>query len=95
MIISVVVTVCHLALANPIPAEDHASGLDANGLSTIAHLELCHEEVIMEAEGTLQACILGQPELSDWKVHSRFAGMSWQIKRWRCIPGHYVVKDAI
>lgn len=94
MILSVVVTVCHIALANPIP-EDSAVGLDENGLRAIASIELCHEEVIMEADGSMHQCVLGQPELADWKAHSRFAGLSWRIQRWRCIPGHYVVKDAI
>ena len=92
MIISVVLTVCHLTMPSPIPEDDFA---DPEGLRSISQVELCHEEVIMEAEGAMQSCVLGQPALADWKAHSRFAGPQWRVTRWRCVPGHYVVKDAI
>ena len=94
MMLSLVVTVCHLTMADPIPADNDPT-VDPEGLRPITNMELCHEEVIMEADGSMQACIISQPALADWKGHSRFRGPQWRISRWRCIPGHYVVKDAI
>lgn len=86
MILSVVVTVCHIAMANPVPDDPAVE---------ISQLELCHEEVIAEADMPIQACTISQPALADWKAHTRFAGPQWRVKRWRCVPGHYVVKDQI
>jgi hypothetical protein len=92
MILSIVVTVCHLAMQNPV---DNDGFSDPDGLRPIVSTELCHEEVIVEADLPMQACLIGQPQLADWKAHSRFAGPQWRIARHRCVPGHYVVKDAI
>ena len=82
MILSLVVTFCHLAMSSPVAEHD------------VVTEETCHEEVIAEGDLPLQACAV-LPDVVDWKAHSRFAGPQWRLARWRCVLGHYVVKDAI
>lgn len=56
---------------------------------------VCHEEIVAQQNMPMQQCMMGQPELADWKEKSRFRGEQWHIARIRCIPGDYQVKDAI
>jgi hypothetical protein len=42
----------------------------------------------------MQACILSQAALADWKAHSIYAGEQWAIGRIKCVPGDYVIKGA-
>lgn len=57
--------------------------------------DLCHEELItkVEMEDSLTACIMSQPALAEWKMKSKFADDHWWIKRVKCVPGNYVLKD--
>ena len=59
--------------------------------------DLCHEELITktEMENSIIACALTQPALAEWKMNSKFAGDQWYVKRVRCVPGNYVLKDVI
>ncbi len=56
---------------------------------------LCHEEIIVQDDMPMQSCLIAQPAIADWKMKSKYQGDQWHIARIRCIPGDYVVKDAI
>jgi hypothetical protein len=55
---------------------------------------VCREEIVVKDEMPMQACILSQAALGDWKAHSIYAGEQWAIGRIKCVPGDYV-KGAI
>lgn len=57
-------------------------------------VDVCHEEVAVQGDLGMQACMISMIELADWKMHSKFAGDQWRIAKWRCVPGAYVAKDA-
>jgi len=61
-------------------------------LGTISQ-PLCHEELITKADMPMQACLISQAAVADWKAKSRYSGDQWNIERIRCIPGEYVLKD--
>jgi hypothetical protein len=48
---------------------------------------VCREEIVVKDEMPMQACMLSQPAIADWKRRSIF--------RIKCVPGDYVVKGAI
>jgi hypothetical protein len=56
---------------------------------------VCHEEIVVQDDMPMQACLLAQPALADWKSKSKYAGDQWTIARIRCIPGNYELKDAV
>ena len=56
---------------------------------------VCREEIVAKADMGMQACMIGQPAIADWKAHSIFAGEQWTVARIKCVPGSYVIKDAI
>ena len=60
-----------------------------------ADIPVCHEEIVAQQVMPMQACMMGQPEIADWKEKSIYRGDQWTISRIRCIPGEYQVKDAI
>lgn len=64
-------------------------------LAAVPSQPVCHEEIVVQADLPMQACMIGQPAIADWKMHSRFAGDQWRVARVRCIPGDYLPKDAI
>jgi hypothetical protein len=41
----------------------------------------------------MQACILSQPALADWKARSIYSSVSWSISRVKCVTGDYVLKQ--
>ena len=47
------------------------------------------------AKNPLQACIVSQAALADWKAHSNYASEQWAIGRIKCVPGDYVIKRVI
>lgn len=99
MMLSIVVLACHLATVAP-PSSDDDTFSDPDGLRPAAAdvappIEYCHEEVLAEIDLPMQACMMSQPQLAYWKEHSTFSGPSWRIAKWRCIPGRYVVRNAI
>lgn len=59
--------------------------------------DVCHEELIMKTEtdgSSILACS-NQAAIAEWKMNSKFAGNQWWIKRIKCVPGSYVLKDVI
>lgn len=56
---------------------------------------VCHEEILVRDEMPMQACMIAQAAIADWKAHSRFSGNQWTVSRIRCIPGDYQPRDAI
>lgn len=95
MILSVVVTVCHLAAPAPAPHASLGIRPDPRALVSAQDLQLCHEEIIFEGDGSMQACLVALPAAADWKLKSEYADDGWSISRIRCIPGHYEKRNAI
>lgn len=68
---------------------------------TICHMlsgisaPVCREELAYQADMPMQACMLAQPAIADWKSKSIFAGDQWHIGKIRCIPGNYVPRNQI
>jgi hypothetical protein len=56
---------------------------------------VCREEIVVKDEMPMQACMLSQPAIADWKRRSIFSGDQWKVARIKCVPGDYVVKGAI
>ena len=56
---------------------------------------VCREEIVVKDDMSMQACMISQPALADWKEHSVFRGNQWTISRVKCVPGQYVIKDRI
>ena len=56
---------------------------------------VCREEIVVKDEMPMQACMLSQPAIADWKRHSIFSGDQWTVSRIKCVPGDYVVRGAI
>jgi hypothetical protein len=56
---------------------------------------VCREEIVVKDEMPMQACMLSQPAIADWKRRSIFGGDQWTVSRIKCVPGDYVVKGAI
>ena len=92
MILSIVVTVCHMALTEP---PDNSLMIVPDRMTPAGYVDLCHEDILAEEDMPMQTCMLSEPQIAYWKEHSVYAAAGWTVKKWRCIPGHYVVKDAI
>jgi hypothetical protein len=56
---------------------------------------VCREEIVVKQDMPMQACFLSQPAIVQWKEASIYSGDQWTVARIRCIPGDYVLKDAI
>jgi hypothetical protein len=56
---------------------------------------ICREEIVVKDEMPMQACMLSQAALADWKAHSIYSGEQWAIGRIKCVPGDYVIKGAL
>jgi hypothetical protein len=57
---------------------------------------VCREEIVISDDMPMQACILSQPALADWKARSIYRSDEWTIQRIKCVLGSdYVVKDRI
>jgi hypothetical protein len=56
---------------------------------------VCREEIVVKDEIPMQACILSQAALAEWKANSIYKGDGWKIGRIKCVPGDYVIKGAI
>ncbi len=48
---------------------------------------LGREEIVIKDEMPMQACMLCQAALADWKAHSIYASEQWAIGRIKCVPG--------
>jgi hypothetical protein len=44
------------------------------------------EEIVVKDQMPMQACMLSQAALADWKAHSIYAGEQWAIGRIKCVP---------
>jgi hypothetical protein len=56
---------------------------------------VCREEIIIKTDMPMQACMLSQPSLADWKERSIYRGEQWLVSRIKCVHGDYVPKDRI
>lgn len=56
---------------------------------------VCREEVVTKDDMPMQACLISQAAIADWKSRSIYRGDQWTVGRIRCIPGDYQPKDAI
>lgn len=81
MIVTIAATLCHMIAGVP-------------DMDDEPEIEVCHEEVLTTVED-LQACIVSQAGVADWKMKSRFRDDEWTISRIRCIPGTYFKRDAL
>lgn len=65
-----------------------------HALGSIAE-PVCREEIVVRDDMPMQACILSQAAVADWKSRSIFRGDQWTVTRIKCVPGDYFPKDAI
>ena len=56
---------------------------------------VCREEIVVKDDMSMTACMIAQPAIADWKEHSIYKGPQWSIARIKCVPGDYVIKDAV
>jgi hypothetical protein len=56
---------------------------------------VCREEIVAKDDMPMQACLISQAAIADWKERSIYRGDQWTVGRIRCVPGTYVPKDAI
>lgn len=56
---------------------------------------VCHEEIVARDDMPMQACLISQPAIAEWKSRTIYRGDQWRIERIRCIPGNYEPRDAI
>jgi hypothetical protein len=64
-------------------------------IAAVPNAPVCREEIIARSD-SMQACLVGQPAIADWKAHSIYASEAWTIRRIKCVPGSdYQVRDAI
>jgi hypothetical protein len=56
---------------------------------------ICREVVVIKDEMPMQACMLSQPALADWKERSIYRGDQWLISRIKCVPGDYLPKERV
>lgn len=56
---------------------------------------VCREEIVAAEDMPMEACIMSQAAIADWKSRSIFRGDQWSIARIKCVPGIYAPRDAI
>jgi hypothetical protein len=56
---------------------------------------VCREVIVIQNDMPMQACMLSQPALADWKERSIYCGEQWRVSRIKCVPGDYVPKERI
>jgi hypothetical protein len=56
---------------------------------------VCREVIVIQNDMPMQACMLSQPALADWKERSIYRGEQWRVSRIKCVPGDYVPKERI
>jgi hypothetical protein len=56
---------------------------------------VCREVIVIQNDMSMQACMLSQPALADWKERSIYRGEQWRVSRIKCVPGDYVPKQRI
>jgi hypothetical protein len=85
MFVTLIAIVCHLAAAGP-------GNTDVN---------LCQEVVIATSEEapslTMNLCMAGagQMGVAEWKTgHPVYSSDRYTIESYKCMPGHYMLRDA-
>ena len=56
---------------------------------------VCREVIVIKNDMPMQACMLSQPALADWKERSIYRSDQWLISRIKCVPGDYVAQERI
>lgn len=56
---------------------------------------VCREVIVIKNDMPMQACMLSQPALADWKERSIYRGEQWRVSRIKCVPDDYVPKEHI
>lgn len=56
---------------------------------------VCHEEIVVKDDMPMQACMVSQAAIADWKASTIYRGDQWHVAVIRCIPGNYEPRDAI
>jgi hypothetical protein len=56
---------------------------------------VCREVIVIQNDMPMQACMLSQPALADWKERSIYRGEQWRVSRIKCVPGDYVPNERI
>jgi hypothetical protein len=56
---------------------------------------VCREVIVVKDDMPMQACLLSQPALADWKERSIYRGDQWWINRIKCVPGDYIPKERV
>jgi hypothetical protein len=56
---------------------------------------LCREVIVVKDDMPMQACMLSQPALADWKERSIYRGEQWWISWIKCVPGNYIPKERV
>ncbi len=56
---------------------------------------VCREVIVIQNDMPMQACMLSQPALAEWKERSIYRGHQWRISRIKCVPGDYVPKERV
>jgi len=83
MQITVVAVMCHTI-----------SVFVAESVGTVPNF-VCREVIVIKNDMPMQACMLSQPALAEWKDRSIYRGDQWRISRIKCVPGDYVPKERI
>jgi hypothetical protein len=65
-----------------------------HSLATISE-PVCREEIVTHEEMPMHACVFSQAAIAEWKDRTIFRGEQWTIAKIKCVPGDYVLKDAI
>lgn len=55
----------------------------------------CHEEIAIKHRTRVEACMLAQMGLAQWKGNGQYAGDEFYLGGWRCAPDNEAtLKDA-
>jgi hypothetical protein len=54
---------------------------------------VCREVIVIKDDMSMQACMLSQPALADWKERSMYRSDQWWISQVKCVPGDYAPKE--
>ena len=67
----------------------------AEGVGTLSEA-VCREVIVVKQDMPMQACMLSQSALADWKANSIYKTDDWRVARIRCVPGgDYVPKERV
>jgi hypothetical protein len=67
----------------------------AEGVGTIPEA-VCREVIVVKQDMPMQACMLSQAALAEWKANSIYRRDDWRVARIKCIPGgNYLPKERV